>query len=56
MAIIKQTKNIQIITSKKDVIMTGNLTINTQNKMIFDAIENNLELNSIKKVKANGRG
>lgn len=54
MAIIKQAKNIKIITSKKDVVITGNLSINTQNKMIFDAIEDNLEFISVKQVKAKG--
>jgi hypothetical protein len=36
--------------------MTGNLEINTQKKMTFDAMEDNLEFNSVKKVKADGRG
>lgn len=55
MAIIKQAKNIKIITSKKDVVIIGKLSINTQKKMIFDAIEDNLEFNSVKKIKADGR-
>jgi hypothetical protein len=56
MAIIKQAKNIRIMTSKNDIVMTGNLEINTQKKMTFDAMEDNLEFNSVKKVKADGRG
>lgn len=56
MAIIKQAKNIQIITTTKDVVIAGKLTLNTNKKMIFDAIEDNLEFSSIKKIKANGRG
>lgn len=56
MAIIKQAKNISIITHSKDVIVTGKLNINSTKKMIFDAIEDNLEFNSAKKIKADGRG
>ncbi|MEC5172784.1 hypothetical protein [Chryseobacterium nepalense] len=55
MAIIKQAKSIKIVTSKKDIVMTGNLGISTQKKMTFDAIEDNLEFNSVKKIKADGR-
>ena len=56
MAIIKRAKNIVIITANKDILMTGNLNVTTKNKMIFDAIEENWEFNSIKKIKADGRG
>lgn len=54
MAIIKQAKNIKIITTAKDVVITGKLTLTTNKKMIFDAIEENLEFNSVKKIKAKG--
>lgn len=56
MGIIKQAKNLHIVTAKKDSIIVGNLNITARKKMIFDAIENNLEFNSVKKVKADGRG
>lgn len=56
MAIIKQAKNISVITHNKDIIVTGKLNINSTKKMIFDAIEDNLEFNSAKKIKADGRG
>lgn len=55
MAIIKYAKNIKIVTIKKDVVLTGgHLVMNTQKKMIFDAIEENLEFISTKKIKAKG--
>ena len=56
MAIIKQAKNIRIATTNKDVIVCGDLKMNTQKKMTIDAIEENLEFNSVKKIKADGRG
>ena len=56
MAIIKQAKNIKIITSKKDVVITGNLSINTQKKMTFDDIEDNLYSLSVQNIKPIARG
>lgn len=56
MAIIKQAKNIRIITTSKDVLVAGTLVLNANKKMTFDAIEENLEFNSVKKIKADGRG
>lgn len=56
MAIIKKAANIKIITLNKDVVFTGKMDLSTSKKMIFDAIEDNLEFNSTKKVKTHGRG
>lgn len=56
MAIIKRAANIKIITQNQDVVLTGKIYMNTSKKMIFDAIEGNLEFNSVKKIKADGRG
>lgn len=56
MAITKKATNIKIITQNKDVVLAGKMHMGTSKKMIFDAIEDNLEFNSVKKIKADGRG
>ncbi|WP_164723337.1 hypothetical protein [Chryseobacterium aureum] len=56
MAIIRKAANIKIITHNRDSVLAGNIHMNSRKKMIFDAIEDNLEFNSVKKIKADGRG
>ncbi|MDH5035704.1 MULTISPECIES: hypothetical protein [Chryseobacterium] len=56
MAIIRKASNIKIITQNKDAVLAGRIHMSTSKKMIFDAIEDNLEFNSAKKIKADGRG
>lgn len=55
MAIIRYAKNYKVLTKKQDTIIAGKIDIAAK-KIIIEALDGNLELNSVKKVKIDGRG
>jgi hypothetical protein len=55
MAIFRYAKNYKILTKKQDKIISGTIEINAK-KVVIDALDENLELTSIKRVKLDGRG
>lgn len=55
MAIIRYAKNYKVLTKKQDTIIADKIEI-TAKKVTIEALDGNLELNSSKKVKIDGRG